>query len=862
MGDEIVNKSEFILAAGEYGFYIDKSKGIVSVLVGPYQKSLTVNTESPMVYDARADRLIVTHVGQAQLRFPNAKQGQYIVLHNPAEENRHPAKGSSAAVDLQMGQKIIVPGPVEFPLWPMQRAEIIDGHQLRTDQYLIVQVYDETEAEKNKGQGFTKRVKKSKGVAGQKPEQTLPDLTAAQASDNQYPTTVGHSFIVKGTDVAFYIPPTGYEVVPEEKDGRTEFVRTAVSLERLEYCSLLDENGNRRIEIGPQVVFPEPTENFVSYDKGNLKFPAVELDATKGLHIKVTEDYTEGEGENKKEFKRGEEYFITGKEQLIYFPRAEHAIVSYGGTFLHHGIAIPSGEGRYVQKRKEGNVELIEGPRTYLPNPIDEIVVRRVLTEKEAQLIYPGNSTVAAANQKLRQSADVARGEPLRAMSSLVGDPYTMRRSTSAAETFAGAGLSMLDREVSNSARTITLDSKFEGAVRINVWPGFAVMIVNGKGDRRVVQGPATTLLQYDETLHRFALSTGTPKTSQQPIEGVYLQTSANSVSDLIEVETQDLCRLSLRLSYRVNFEGTGQGQQEKWFAVADYVGLLTTTLRSILRKAAKQHGVLEFLQQAADIVRDILLGKAEAGHERKGKTFAENGMRLYDVDVLDVIIKDENVKTLIDNEQLSIFKHGLKLTQVGRQKDEAEAENNLAQLRVKLAHELSAADSEAKKTEAEAAGALAELQASLGRALEKARAEAKQELEAIELSITKAKQDHEHDKVRAAVEAERLRSEIETLAHEKLLTALAASKLPDALQHVGEGNLLRELSKNLSVQTIVGGDSLVDVLSKFLKGMPIADSLQKLMGNGHATNGNGNGHAHTPGIRNVSPSDLEHSRP
>jgi hypothetical protein len=40
-------------------------------------------------------------------------------------------------------------------------------------------------------------------------------------------------------------------------------VRDAVTLERLEYCILLDENGNKRFIQGPAVVFPAPTETFV-----------------------------------------------------------------------------------------------------------------------------------------------------------------------------------------------------------------------------------------------------------------------------------------------------------------------------------------------------------------------------------------------------------------------------------------------------------------------------------------------------------------------------------------------------------------------------------------------------------------------
>ena len=53
---------------------------------------------------------------------------------------------------------------------------------------------------------------------------------------------MGKNMIIQGTDVSFYIPPTGIEVVP---DRRGQYVRDAV-LERLEYCILLNEDGNKR----------------------------------------------------------------------------------------------------------------------------------------------------------------------------------------------------------------------------------------------------------------------------------------------------------------------------------------------------------------------------------------------------------------------------------------------------------------------------------------------------------------------------------------------------------------------------------------------------------------------------------------
>src|SRR5690606_31933781 len=120
---------------------------------------------------------------------------------------------------------------------------------------------------------------------------------------------------------------------------------------RLEYCILLDENGNKRYIQGPDVVFPRPTETFVSI-RGKRKFRAIELNENTGLYLKVIAPYEE-DGVH---YKVGDELFITGKDTMIYMPRTEHAIIKYGEQERHYGVAIPAGEARYVLDRQKGAI--------------------------------------------------------------------------------------------------------------------------------------------------------------------------------------------------------------------------------------------------------------------------------------------------------------------------------------------------------------------------------------------------------------------------------------------------------------------------------------------------------------------------
>jgi major vault protein len=39
--------------------------------------------------------------------------------------------------------------------------------------------------------------------------------------------------------------------------------------------------------------------------------------------------------------KAGDELFITGKEQAIYFQREEHSIIRYGDQTKHYAVAVP-----------------------------------------------------------------------------------------------------------------------------------------------------------------------------------------------------------------------------------------------------------------------------------------------------------------------------------------------------------------------------------------------------------------------------------------------------------------------------------------------------------------------------------------
>jgi major vault protein len=140
-----------------------------------------------------------------------APEGWYIVLKNPAHNGKQPTanSGKLSSADLDVGKKVIVPGPVTFCLWPGQMAKILKGHHLRSNQYLLVRVYDEEEAFHNWKKAVIKTVAPSnENVKGDPTTATtgqLADSPPPAALPNPPNLTMGQVIVIKGTDVSFYI---------------------------------------------------------------------------------------------------------------------------------------------------------------------------------------------------------------------------------------------------------------------------------------------------------------------------------------------------------------------------------------------------------------------------------------------------------------------------------------------------------------------------------------------------------------------------------------------------------------------------------------------------------------------------------
>lgn len=258
---------------------------------------------------------------EAKHLFTTAPENWYVIFKNPVDGNRHPAPGTanSQPEKFNVGRKVNIKGPSSFALYPGQMAKVIRGHALRSNQYLLARVYEADSANANDGEMIN--------AEGQKVQEEKKNYVNGQI------------LVIKGTEVSFYIPPTGIEVIPLENNHYNGYTREAITLERLEYCILKDEDGNKRYVHGPEVVFPKPTETFVASASNGYIFRAIELSKISGIYAKVIAEYKDKDKTGKEVVHPvGEELFITGDDQMIYYPRPEHAIINYDGKILHHAM--------------------------------------------------------------------------------------------------------------------------------------------------------------------------------------------------------------------------------------------------------------------------------------------------------------------------------------------------------------------------------------------------------------------------------------------------------------------------------------------------------------------------------------------
>jgi major vault protein len=596
----------------------------------------------------------------------------------------------------------------------------------------------------------------------------------------------------------------------EREARQARLVRQAVVLGEKEYCVIVDADGKREIKVGPARVFPGPYDVFMVEGSRNRVYDAYELLPQRALWLRIiapiaredlAKNLPRGFALDKEHYYPGDELLLTGvstffvpfNEIEVLSPQTGQAVVGndHRSVFIE-AIGIDQKSGIYVRDLTTGEVRLVRGKQSYLVDPRKEVQITR---------------TVPAESWNLW----IAANEPHKRTYAPVTTPW---------------------------------------ALSITVPHNMAALATSADG-QRVILGPCVDLLGYEETLTPILLSTGTPKSDQEPLRTCFLRVAGNRITDVIRVETLDFVAINVRVSLSVTFLPE---QKDRWFNHENYIQVLVDHLRSIVRSRCRTLPLSTLWPQIPAVIRDTILGEKAAGGGRPGRAFPENGTVVTEVEVLGADIVDPKIADLM----LKVQSEFVQLQIGDRQAEEALTS---ARLRAELERqrmELAAAAKEREAKLAELARRLAQEAATTKLRDEEAYARERQTLadgrEAAALTARLARESDAKEAERAQllksaeaqaaakrlvdgadVETQRKLRELEVMVIQALSAATVAERqavqagLVEALTGLGDKVLLAEVAQNMNLVSLFKGKDVGTILAEVLGGTPAMPAVQAL---------------------------------
>lgn len=279
--------------------------------------------------------------------------------------------------------------------------------------------------------------------------------------------------------------------------------------------------------------------------------------------------------------------------------------------------------------------------------------------------------------------------------------------------------------------------------------------------------------------------------------------------------------------------------------------------LRSIVRSRTRTLSLSVLWPQISAVVRDTILGpRGESGEGgRKGRYFADNGMLVTEVEILDAVIEDgiiaemmrnvqrESVTLNIGDRQAQEAVASAKLrAELERQRQELQAqtkerEAQLAELIRKLAHEARLAELRERElvlreqTDLTAAREQTDLRAKLEREAQTRTAQ----LEALgkeALARAAAAQAMHHEEIEHLTRVRHLEiALIEAQSRAMVADRTAVQpQLVEALTALGDKALLSEVAQNMNLVSLFRGKEAGDILKEVIGGTRFAPALQEAL--------------------------------
>jgi len=256
--------------------------------------------------------------------------------------------------------------------------------------------------------------------------------------------------------------------------------------------------------------------------------------------------------------------------------------------------------------------------------------------------------------------------------------------------------------------------------------------------------------------------------------------------------------------------------------------------MRSMLRNVVKQHGIEEFYRDPINIIRDAILGKSTEGG-RTGRKFDENCMRIYEVDVLGVSIKDEAICGLLEKAQTDALRTTLEIAAKERELNKT---TRIEAFEREISKEKAATTSakvgiEVEQIKMQLEKNLAELKSKFESERKKQGAELAQQAGLDTISAARLARGKAEEDQNMALAAERIRQELDKKRQETeeiVKRAVAVSdKLIAALQAFGDDALMAKAAEAMAPLAIFRDSGVMEVLAGLFAGTPFAEKLRAL---------------------------------
>lgn len=173
-------------------------------------------------------------------------------------------------------------------------------------------------------------------------------------------------------------------------------------------------------------------------------------------------------------------------------------------------------------------------------------------------------------------------------------------------------------------------------AVVIDLESNEALCVYAGNSERVILGSDRVFLGPYDRP-KVLQISGGVP-VKPNALRIAKLKLGPDFIRDQLNVRTKDNATLTVEVTYRWRFAIDAE-HREKLFALKDFVGFASQTLSSEIREEAAKHDFEVFHAQAAELVKRAIFG------DRAERTFTENGLIIFGVDVEGITPEDPEIK-------------------------------------------------------------------------------------------------------------------------------------------------------------------------------------------------------------------------